>query len=213
MSIGNSMQGRFCVLATTAALLSVTVSLQAASTGIRSFYIDEAAVIKGDCKIEVQNQWDPSYEVTLSASTATGEIPKGFKLLDGTLEINSNIPSSEVRRRRVRIRYDSARLRALGGRLNNPPTLLRLRRIGQARRWRPIRRIMDLRGLRGIRKSGPATFELGHYGTDWTNEYVWAVADVPGMFAIGVPEPISLLCLVGGIGVLALRRPKRRTVK
>ncbi|MDP6545037.1 MAG: hypothetical protein QGH60_13690 [Phycisphaerae bacterium] len=213
MSIRNSIQRRFCALAATAALLSVTVSLQAASTGIRSFYIDEAAVIKGDCKIEVQNEWDPSYKVTLSASTATGEIPQDFKLLDGTLEITADIPSTELRRLRVRIRYDSARLRTLGGRLANPPTLLRLRRVGQGRRWKPIREIMELRGLRGIRKSGPATFELGHHGTDWNNKYVWAVVDTPGTFAIGVPEPISLLCLAGGIGVLALRRTKRRKLE
>lgn len=208
MSIVSSNRGGFYSLAAAVVLLSITVSLQAASTGIRTFYIDETAV-KGDCKIEVQGEWDPSYEVPLSASTATGEVPQGFELLDGTLEISTNIPNTEIRRLRVRIRYDSARLRNLGGRVAKPPTLLRLKRVGRVRRWRPIRDIMSQTGLRPRRRTGPATFELGHYGTDWTNEYVWAVTDAPGTFTIGIPEPISLLCMAGGMGVLVPRRRKR----
>jgi hypothetical protein len=194
-------------------LLSITVSLQAASTGIRSFYIDEAAV-KGDCKIEVQGEWDPTYEVILKPSTVTIPPPQGFELLDGTLEISTNnIESTGIRKMQVRIRYDSARLRTLGGRIANPPRLLRLRRVGRVRRWTPIREVLRLRGLRARRRTGPATFKLGDYGTDWTNEYVWAVTDVPGTFAIGVPEPISLLCMAGGMGILVLRRRKRSACK
>lgn len=212
MSMVNSTQGRFNSLVATVVLLSITVSLQA-STGIRTFDIDEAA-IKGDCKIEVQGEWDPSYEVTLKPSTVTADAPRGFELLDGTLEISTNnIENTGIRKMQVRIRYDSARLRDLGGRVANPPTLFRLKRVGRVKRWRPIREIIRLRGLRARRKTGPATFELGHYGTDWTNEYVWAVVDVPGTFAIGIPEPASLLCMASGIGVLLLRRRKRRARK
>jgi hypothetical protein len=212
MSMVSSTRGGFYSLAAAVVLLSITVSMQA-STGIRTFYIDESAV-KGDCTIEVQGEWDPTYEVILKSSAVTAAAPQGFTLLDGTLEIGtSNIENTGIRKMQVRIRYDSARLRTLGGRVANPPRLLRLRRVGRVRRWRPIRDALRLRGLRARRKTGPATFELGHYGTDWTNEYVWAVTDAPGTFAIGIPEPISLLCMAGGVGVLVLRRRKRSACK
>jgi len=116
MSMVSSNRGGFYSLMAAVLLLSITVSLQAASTGIRTFYIDESAV-KGGCTIEVQGEWDPTYEVILKPSAVTTAAPQGFELLDGTLEIGtSNIENTGIRKLQVRIRYDSARLRTLGGR-------------------------------------------------------------------------------------------------
>jgi len=195
-------------------LVSITVSVQAASTGIRTFYIDEAAL--GETGYKIESQWDESGIPTAWWDDGTpldiANAPQGFELLDGTLHITTSIPNGQMKLQ-VRIQYDPDSLRAKGGRRAKPPILLRRKRVARVMRWRPITDIMGVRGLRARRKRGPATFELGHYGTDWTNDYVWAVADVPGTFAIGVPEPVSLLCVAGGIGVLMLRRPKRRACK
>ena len=194
-------------LALGVALLAIAGA--ACGAGIRSFYIDEAASPTG-YTIEAEWEatglpsayWDDGTPVDLAAA------PQGFELLDGTLAIATSIPDGQMKLQ-VRVAYDPLELRAQGGRAQKPPVLMRRTQVGQDMRWRPITDLIRVRGLRARRRIGPADFMLGHYGVDWDNEYVWAVIDVPGTFTVGVPEPVSLLCLAGGIGMLVLRRPRR----
>jgi len=193
-------------------LLFVAVSTSIGSTGIRTFYIDEAAV--GETGFTIEADWDqagpPHVWLDWAPPTTLADPPEGFVLLDGTLGITTDIPDGQMTLQ-VRIAYDPNELRAIGWDGTKRPSMIRLIKGDSHSYWRPIEDVIRLRGLSARRKMTPADFTLGHYGADLDNEYVWAVIDVPGTFAIGIPEPASLACLIGGVGALMLRRRRRRT--
>jgi len=214
MSTSTSNLRVLCFLLSISVLLSIAVVMQAAPIGVHTFHVNPDTSDETGYKIE--SQWDLSGIPTAVWSdgkpSEQGAVPEGFKLLDGTLKIETPIPDGQMKLR-VRMQFDARELRAISGRRISRVRLLRLRRVGRRTRWMPIRKRMLAREIRARRKIGPATFELGEYGVDWTDSYVWGVLDVPGTFAIGVPEPISLLCMVGGAGVLMMRRSRRRACK
>jgi hypothetical protein len=191
-------------------LLLTAASTAAGSTGIRTFYIDEAA---GETGYTIEADWSqtgvPQATWDWDPPITQAYPPQGFIMLDGTLEITTAIPDGQMALC-VRIAYDPNELRAIGWDGKKPPSMARKRMMDQSPKWRLIADVIRLRGLPARRKMGPADLTLGHYGVDLDNEYVWAVIDVPGTFAIGIPEPASLACLVGGLGVLAMRRSRRR---
>lgn len=143
-------------------------------------------------------------------------VEPGFQLVDDTLALRLSVQNNETRERlrelparakaRVRIGYDRSRIRAQGHRPQNL-TLMRLARKEDATRlWIPVDRALRKKGIRTIRRAGDPIFELGYYGNDEANEYVWAVMDMPGTYALGIPEPASLLLAAAGAGLLAIRR-------
>ena len=139
-----------------------------------------------------------------------GTVPDGFVLLDGTLTITTAIPDGSMRLQ-VRREIDRARARQLGLR-ERELTLFRLKpRVAGPAVWRPIvQRIRERMGPGKARKiPNTADFMLGHYGVALTDHYVWGVIDVPGTYAVGMPEPTTLLCLAGGAALLLSNRRRR----
>ncbi|HOQ05054.1 MAG TPA: hypothetical protein PKY88_07575 [Anaerohalosphaeraceae bacterium] len=157
------------------------------------------------------------FRVEIEGVTAgAAPVEPGFQLIDETLALRLSVQNEMTGERlrelparakaRIRLGYDRSRIRAKGLRPQNL-TLMRLVRKDQARRmWRSCGRVLSRKAITAIRRMGSPVFELGYYGNDAANEYVWAVMDVPGTYALGIPEPASLLLAAGGAGLLAIRR-------
>ena len=145
------------------------------------------------------------------APTKGVKVPLGFVLLDGTLQIDSEIPAGQVRAQ-IRIRYDGARVRE---RVERKLRLLRLRDGGDTwvRARRALRADVDVRFLRDVRADGI----LGHFGVDRERKIVWGVLDVTSTYAIGalaaIPEPVSYALVVSGLALVGVAaRGRRRRV-
>ncbi|MEX0886495.1 MAG: PEP-CTERM sorting domain-containing protein [Phycisphaeraceae bacterium] len=132
-----------------------------------------------------------------------------FRMIDNTLlEIDTSAFADGRMRLRIRMGYEGRVIRQAGLRART----LHLMRFH--RRWdcwqpavfaiRDVRR-MDFRFF----PNRQADFTLGHFGVDQENQYVWAVIDTNGTYAIaGVPEPatMSLMFAAGGLAVMLHRR-------
>ena len=182
-----------------------------------SDYDDEAAG-------KIQNLTDDPMTVTVELKEIgnVGAVAPGFQIVDNTKLLLFTDPAvSSTRRIKARARKRVTRrirLRALT--MGYCPTrlilMVRARQIppGEVRAmWRPCARLMHLR-QHASRKKDSVTFYLGDYGLD-TSGYLWsvnawAVTDVPGSYAIGVPEPATVGCLALGAGALLAARKRRR---
>lgn len=149
-------------------------------------------------------------------TAAAAPVEPGFQLVDETFALRLSVQNEMTRERlrelpagakaRIRLGYDRSRIRAMGLRPQNL-TLMRLVRKDEARRtWISCGRVLSRKAVTAIRRIGSPVYELGYYGNDEANEYVWAVMDMPGTYALGIPEPASLLLAAGGAGLLAIRR-------
>jgi len=157
------------------------------------------------------------FRVEIEGVTLAGApVEPGFQLVDETFALRLSVQNETTRERlrelparakaRIRIGYDRSRIRAKGLRPQNL-TLMRLVRRDEARRtWISCGRVLSRKAVTAIRRIGAPVYELGYYGSDPANNYVWAVMDVPGTYALGIPEPASLLLAAGGAGLLAIRR-------
>jgi len=136
-------------------------------------------------------------------------VHNSFILLDNTLKVTVTPTSDGRMRQRARMEYTDRALRQKGVRERS----LRLLRLDRTRnKWRPcwvaIERPERARVAR--QRNRPRDFILGHYGYDMTDNYVWAVIDVDGEYAIGgVPEPATLAILGAGLGLLICRRKRQ----
>lgn len=180
-------------------------------------YDDEAAG-------KVQNLTDDPMTVTVELKEIgnVGAVAPGFQIIDNTkLLLFADPPVSGVRGVKARARKRvTRRIRLRARTMGYCPTrlilMVRARRIppGEVRAmWRPCARLMRLR-KHPHREKESVTFLLGDYGLD-TSGYLWsvnawAVTDVPGSYAIGVPEPATVGCLALGAGALLAARKRRR---
>jgi hypothetical protein len=143
-------------------------------------------------------------------------VESGFQLVDITQGLRLTVQNEETRERlrelparakaRVRLAYTRDEIRAKG---RNARKLVLMRLVGrnEARRmWISCRRLMREKNITAIRRIGSPVFETGYYGNDEANQYVWAVTNLPGTYALGIPEPASLLLAAAGAGLLAIRR-------
>lgn len=180
-------------------------------------YDDEAAG-------KIQNLTDDPMTVTVELKEIgdIGAVAPGFQIVDNTKLVLTTDPAGKrVRRLKARARKRVTRrirLRALT--MGYCPTrlvlMVRARQIplGEVRAmWRPCARLMRMRE-HPPRERESVTFFLGDYGLD-TSGYLWsvnawAVTDVPGSYAIGVPEPATVGCLALGAGALLAARKRRR---
>lgn len=158
--------------------------------------------------------------VALKEIEEAATVAPGFVLLDLTMaEITA--PTLGAGRLRALVRKAATpriadRARVRGYRAKDLVLMARKRRTAppEDRVWRACSRVTVTRQPARIRRiEGRPDFILGHYGvyqdTGSGNTYVWAVVDTPGQFAIGVPEPATLSCLLlGGAALLAARRRK-----
>ena len=146
----------------------------------------------------------------------------GYRLLDLTLEITTDLPLGDTIQVQRRMEFDAGQPIPSGMDAATPQLFgLRERSLRILRRqpgpfsfsWgipQPAIIHTDRADVRRI--YGPADFVLGHYGVDLDNDYVWAVVDFPGTFAVGgVPEPAMAALLLGGAIplVLLLRRTRK----
>lgn len=135
-------------------------------------------------------------------------IQAGFELVDGTLEVSSDLQPGMLRAR-YQIEYGVRRVRQAGVRANS---LRPMRHDLRSGHWRravgAIRRVSgaDLRFLR----AQEADFVLGHHGFSSEKSYVWAVVDVNSRYAVGglsaqaVPALPPLMLVVAGVGLIGL---------
>jgi len=164
-----------------------------------------------DSGIRITNLTDVPDTITVERGQADLAPPApGFVLLDNTfVEVAPASLGPRDMLLRVRMEYRPARARAMGLRPRNL-RLMRLRARDQ--QWHPIDRVMRARGLCPRRILGRPMYRVGNYGVCLDDTYVWAVIDLPGTYAIGAPEPASLACVLGGAGLLWLRRRRGRTL-
>jgi hypothetical protein len=158
--------------------------------------------------------------VALKEIEEAASVAPGFVLLDLTMaEITA--PTMGAGRLRALVRKAATpriveRARAKGYRARDLVLMARKRptALPEDSLWRTWSRVTVTRQAAQIRRiEGRPDFILGHYGvyqdTGSGNTYVWAVVDTPAQFAIGVPEPATLSCLLlGGAALLAARRRK-----
>jgi len=167
--------------------------------------------------IRVVNEGSFSFKVEIEGVEVVDPadaVAPGFRLLDNTLLRVTTTPSADGRMKAgIGIEFDPARLRA-GER---PRNLVLMRREKEsAALWRPIPWVMRKKGYtpRKMDKSSPRLAlygmgPIGEYGVDLENQCVWAVVDVGGSYAIGIPEPITVALLGTGAGLLLCRRKWR----
>jgi len=172
-------------------------------------------------EVRVENLTTEDMDVTVEVvdnPPVTAVLP-GYQIIDMTkIELITDPEVMGRKRMKARVRKKcSARIRrrarSAGYRLEDLVLMAKGRQAppGQVRPlWRPCARRMRLRGHRTRKKEERATFEFGDYGVDVQNGYVWAVTDFPGSYAIGVPEPATVGCLLAGAGALILSRRRRR---
>ena len=146
-----------------------------------------------------------------------GDPPEGFLLLDGTLRVDTGALGDGDLRMLVVREYDPVRARRKRLKRERMSVMRRDRARAKYRRARCLVRPMLTRKKRLVAEIRLALRRkeaglLGSRGIDLTNTCVWAVVDKSSDFVAGgevIPEPVSLACVVGGLGVLVLGRRRR----
>ncbi len=119
------------------------------------------------------------------ANSNGANVENGFRLLDGTLNLQTSAASGRALTQ-IRMQFDGRALRRAGIRVGD----LRLMRFDvRANSWVRARRLInDIRARTGARffSGRRADFTLGHFGVDLQENNVWGVMDVGGLYAIGV---------------------------
>jgi len=137
-------------------------------------------------------------------------LPSGYQLLDNTLLRITTTPDARgARKISLRMWYPERTRDRNALRRRSPILLKREGRVGNRLRWVTVDRQLRERPYRRevARRERAMDRMLGHYGCCPAGNYVWAVGDLDGDYAIGViPEPVSLSLLAGGAGLLLWRR-------
>jgi len=206
----------FCSLFCLSGVVSATVVTATLSPGEEeTLYIDPP---QGQSGIRILNESGLIYKVEFDGMTPPEEeVAAGYQLVDETIGLTLSAKRPEARendsvlpgRARIRLSYDRNLIRTMGFR-ERELTLMRLVRKPDNRLlWRPCSRIIEARHGRAIKRvGGSPVFARGYYGVDF-DPFVWAVMDLPGQYAIGIPEPTAMLLFAAGASLLAIRRKKQ----
>jgi len=160
---------------------------------------------------------DGNVSIGYLPTNPSGTPDEGFCLLDGTLQVTTDLLPGDLRLLVIRD-VDRARLRRArrvrGLRRETIRVMRRKRREGSAI-WHPARcrsrRMARIRRaeapVRALRRKQSGL--LGQRGIAPDESYVWAVVDQASDFAVGglIPEPITLACLLVPAGLLLVKRP------
>lgn len=167
----------------------------------------------GEASGRILNRTQSAGTVDISLLPVDGatSVAPGFELIDTTMlqVLSTDLGAGAIRARlrKTATREILAAAREKGYRARNLLLMMQRpeRRTGRLT-WRPCARVLESRNIDARRRVGRATFVLGDYGVCENPPYVWAVMDLPGRYAIGVPEPATAGCLIAGGVALLLRR-------